>query len=374
MYIEKVERGGLQERKTEIHSKQSPPAQTKNFPILLRLLNMQPIHEIYPQLSLKKNIAITMHQKPDADAMGSALALYHFLKQFNHEVAVISPTNWARWVNWMEGAGQVLDYELQKTEADKILDEAEWLFCLDYNHFNRAKTMATKLASLHCVKILIDHHREPDEASFNYGISNAGKSSTCEMTYDLIVNSGHRDKINKFIAECLYAGIVADTGSFRFSSTTAAVHHVVAALKEQGLEHTKVHEALYDNFLENRLRFLGHVLSNRMEIFYELNTALIYVSKMELLRYEIKTGDTEGLVNYPLSIQGIKLVGCVIDRDEERKWSFRSTGNFDCNTFARKYFNGGGHFNASGGHDSASLQETVQKFKLAIKENSSLLQ
>jgi len=315
-----------------------------------------------------------MHQKPDADAMGSALALYHFLKQFDHEVHVISPTNWARWLDWMEGTKEVYDYELEKQEADKILDGVDWLFCLDYNHFNRTKHMAPKLASLQCTKILIDHHREPDEVAFQYGVSNTGKSSTCEMIYDFIVNSGHRDKINTFISECLYAGLVADTGSFRFSSTTAHVHHAVAALKEQGLNHTKVHEALYDNFLENRLRFLGHVLTNRLEIFYELNTALIYVSKMELLKYEIKTGDTEGLVNYPLTIQGIKLVGCVIDRDEERKWSFRSKGNFDCNAFARKYFNGGGHFSASGGNDQASLQETIQKFRKAIKENSSLLQ
>jgi bifunctional oligoribonuclease and PAP phosphatase NrnA len=335
---------------------------------------MQPIHEIYEQLKDKKKIAITMHQKPDADAMGSALALYHFLKQFEHEVYVISPTNWARWLDWMEGVKEVYDYELEKQEADKILDEADWLFCLDHNHFNRTKHLAPKLASLNCTKILIDHHREPDEASFQYGVSNTGKSSTCEMIYDFIVNSGHRDKINTFISECLYAGLVADTGSFRFSSTTAHVHHAVAALKEQGLDHPKVHEALYDNFLENRLRFLGHVLTNRMEIFYELNTAMIFVPKIELLKYEIKTGDTEGLVNYPLTIQGIKLVGCVIDRDEERKWSFRSKGNFDCNSFARKYFNGGGHFSASGGNDQASLQETIQKFKKAIKENSSLLQ
>ncbi len=335
---------------------------------------MQPIHAIYDQLKQPRKVVITMHQKPDADAMGSALGLFHFLKQMGHSITVISPTNWARWLNWMEGTADVMDYELNRHEANQVLDEAEWLFCLDYNHFSRTKTMAPKLASLDCVKILVDHHREPDEVSFQYGVSNVGKSSTCEMIYDLIVNSGHRDKINTFIAECLYAGVVADTGSFRFSSTHAGVHHMVAALKETGLEHTKVHEALYDNFLENRLRFLGHVLLNRMEIDYQLNTALIYISKMELLKYEIKTGDTEGLVNYPLSIQGIKLVGCVIDRDEERKWSFRSKGQFDCNTFARTYFNGGGHYNASGGHDSANLQETVQKFKKAIQENSSLLQ
>jgi phosphoesterase RecJ-like protein len=335
---------------------------------------MQPIHEIYGQLTATRKIVITMHQKPDADAMGSALGLYHLLKQMGNEVTVISPTNWARWLDWMEGVPAVMDYELNKSAADKVLDQAEWLFCLDHNHFSRTKSMAPKLASLTCTKILIDHHQEPDEASFNYGVSNTGKSSTCEMIYDFITASGHRDKINKFIAECLYAGVVADTGSFRFSSTHAGVHHMVAYLKEMGLEHTKVHEALYDNFLENRLRFLGHVLSNRMEIYYELNTALIYVSKMELLKYEIKTGDTEGLVNYPLSIKGIKLVGCVIDRDEERKWSFRSKGGFDCNTFARKYFQGGGHYNASGGRSNDSLQETVQKFKKAIRENSSLLQ
>jgi len=336
---------------------------------------MQPIHHIYEQLKLAgKKIVVTMHQKPDADAMGSVLGLTHFLRQLGHEVNVVSPTNWARWLNWMEGVAGVIDYELDRPAAEAVLDSAEWLFCLDHNHFSRTKTMAPKLAAMKCVKVLIDHHREPDEASFDYGVSNVGKSSTCEMVYDLIVESGHRHLITTTIAECLYAGVTADTGSFRFSSTTSQTHHMVAALKEQGLDHTKVHEALYDNFLENRLRFLGHVLSNRMEIDYQLNTALIYISKFELLKYEIKTGDTDGLVNYPLSIQGIKLVGCVIDRDEERKWSFRSKGSFDCNTFARRYFEGGGHFNAAGGRDSASLQETVQKFKVAIKENSSLLQ
>jgi phosphoesterase RecJ-like protein len=315
-----------------------------------------------------------MHQKPDADAMGSALGLYHFLKQFDHEVTVISPTNWARWISWMPGVEGVLDYELHKAAADAVLDGVDWLFCLDFNHFSRTKNLAPKLAAINCTKILIDHHQQPDTASFQYGISLTSKSSTCEMIYDFIDHSGNRDKINNYISECLYAGVVADTGSFRFSSTHAGVHHMVAYMKEQGLDHTKVHEALFDNYLENRLRFLGHVLSNRMEVFYELNTALISIPKFDLLKYGIKTGDTEGLVNYPLSIQGIKLVGFVIDRDEERKWSFRSKGAFDCNTFARNYFEGGGHFNAAGGRDSESLQTTVQKFKNAINENKSLLQ
>lgn len=335
---------------------------------------MKNISETYSHLEGKKNIVITMHQKPDADAMGSALAMCHFLKQFGHNITVISPTNWARWLDWMPGVKEVVDYELGKKDADEILDRTDWLFCLDHNHFDRTKTMAPKLAEIKCTKILIDHHREPDEKAYDYGIADTNKSSTCELVYDFIVDSGNKDKLNTTIAECLYAGIVADTGSFRFSSAHASVHYMAAHLKETGLDHTKVHEALYDNFLENRLRFIGHVLTNRLEVIYELNTALMYVSKAELLKYGIKTGDTEGLVNYPLTIQGIKLVGLVIDRDEERKWSFRSKDDFDCNTFARKYFNGGGHFNAAGGRDLDSLQQTIQKFKKAINENSSLLQ
>jgi phosphoesterase RecJ-like protein len=306
--------------------------------------------------------------------MGSALGLYHFLKQFGHTVTVISPTNWANWVNWMPGAKDVMDYEYNRAKAEAVLENAEWLFCLDFNTMSRTKNLAPKLSALTCTKILIDHHREPDEASFNYGVSDVTKSSTCEMIYDFIVDAGHADKITKEVAECIYAGVVADTGSFRFPIVSSNVHRMIAHLKEQQLDHSKIHENLYDNFLENRLRFIGHVLSNRMDIYYEYNTALIAIPKTDLVKYDIKTGDTEGLVNYPLSIQGIKLAAIVIDRDEERKWSFRSKGDFDCNTFARKYFEGGGHFSAAGGRSSEGLQETVKKFLAAMKENESQLQ
>jgi phosphoesterase RecJ-like protein len=335
---------------------------------------MKPVQEIFPLLNHPRKIVITTHQKPDADAMGSSLALQHFLVQFGHSVTVVSPTNWAAWLNWMPGAADVLDYEYAKQKAETALDQAEWLFCLDFNAFYRTKTMTDKLASLSCTKILIDHHQQPDEKSFDYGISNTAKSSTCEMIYDFIIESGHGDKINGQVAECIYAGVVADTGSFRFDSTHAGVHRLVADLKDRGLQHTAVHDALFDNFLENRLRFLGHMLQNRMQVFYEYNTALIAIPKSDLLKFNIKTGDTEGLVNYPLSIQGIKLAAMVIDRDEERRWSFRSKGSFDCNTFARTYFNGGGHYNAAGGWSSESLDSTVQAFIRAMKENQSLLQ
>ena len=335
---------------------------------------MKPIQELFPLLTVPRRVVITTHQKPDPDALGSSLGLLHLLTKLGHSVTIISPTNWATWLNWMEGSGDVIDFESTRDLAEQALNDAEWLFCLDFNVLSRTKNLAPLLETFPGTRILIDHHQQPDEESFHYGISDTGKSSTCEMVYDFIANSGNSELIDVTIAECLYSGVMADTGSFRFNSTTAAVHRMVADLKERGLQHTKVHENIYDNFLENRVRFLGHVLMNRMEVYYEYNTALIAISKKDLLRFQIRTGDTEGLVNYPLSIQGIKMAALVIDRDEERKWSFRSKGDFNVNAFAKKYFQGGGHFNASGGRSSDSLEQTVNRFIEAMKENALQLQ
>jgi phosphoesterase RecJ-like protein len=315
-----------------------------------------------------------MHQKPDADAMGSSLGLYHFLKKLGHTPTVISPTNWAEWLKWMPGCPGVIDYEYSTAQAGAVLDQAEWVFCLDFNNMARTRSMAMRLRKLKSVRILIDHHQQPETECFAYGVSDVEKSSTSEMVYDFIVSSGHAGVIDVDIAACLYAGVMTDTGSFRFPGATAAVHRMVAALKDTGLNHTQIHENLFDNFLENRLRFIGYVLQYKMDIFYEHNAALISIPWKDLVRFDIKTGDTEGLVNYPLSIQGIKMAALIIDRDEEVKCSFRSKGDFDVNTFARRYFDGGGHFNAAGGHSSDSLEMTVQRFIAAMKENSSQLQ
>ncbi len=315
-----------------------------------------------------------MHQKPDADAMGSTLGLYHVLISLGHQVTVISPTNWADWLGWMPGAEKVLDYELNTAVSNDLLGKADWIFCLDFNVLHRTRKMAEPIAKAPGIRILIDHHQQPQKEVFTYGISDTSKSSASEMVFDFIESAALGSKINIAVAECLYAGVMTDTGSFRFSSASASVHRMVAVLKDTGLDHSKVHENLFDNFLENRLRFTGHALLNRMEVLYEYNTALISIPWKDLVKYQIRTGDTEGLVNYPLTIEGIKFAALIIDRDEEIKCSFRSKGGFDVNQFARNYFEGGGHRNAAGGRSSESLEMTIQRFRSSLKENALQLQ
>ncbi len=335
---------------------------------------MQSIQNLYPLLEQPKKIVITMHQKPDGDAMGSALGLYNFLIQLNHEVTVISPTNWAKFLNWMPGCALVKDFEANRDLCEQIIVEAEILFCLDFNVLHRTKGMEKILTEVNCIKVLIDHHEQPQTQSFNFGISIPSKSSTAEMVYDFICGRNHRSLLNKAVATCLYTGILTDTGSFRFSSTTPQVHRVVADLTETGIDHTKIFENLFDNFSEGRLRFIGNALLHHLEVFYEYNTAFMAIPNKDLLKYEIKTGDTEGLVNYLLTIEGIKMGALLIDRYEERRWSFRSKGEFDVNELARKYFEGGGHKNAAGGRSSKSFDQNVQHFKEVIKQYEQQLQ
>jgi phosphoesterase RecJ-like protein len=335
---------------------------------------MKIISEFYSHLQQPQKVVITTHQKPDGDAMGASLALFHFLQQFGHDVTVISPTNWATFLNWMPGITSVIDYEANQHKAQKLISEAALIFCLDFNILHRTKHVAKFIEQSTANKILIDHHEQPQIEAFTYGISNTAKSSTCEMVYDFIIDSGNADKLNVEIANCLYTGVMTDTGSFRFPSTTASVHTMVAHLKQLGLQHSIIHENIYDNFLENRLRFIGYALLNKMDVLYEYNTAVMSIGKQDLLKFDIKTGDTEGLVNYLLTIEGIKFGAIVIDRDEERKWSFRSKGSFNVNTFAREHFEGGGHANASGGRSSDSLEKTTTKFYEVIKQYKQQLQ
>lgn len=335
---------------------------------------MQEVQQVYSLLKQPKRIVITTHQKPDGDALGAALGLCHFLQKVGHTATVISPTNWAAFLNWMPGTDKVIDYDQKKEDADKIIYEADILFCLDFNILHRTKHMEEVLTAVNCTKVLIDHHQQPQVEAFDYGVSDVSKSSTCEMVFDFIVESPYKQCLDKEIGTCLFAGIMTDTGSFRFSSATANVHRVVAELKDLGIDHTVIFENIYDNFSENRLRFIGNALLNRLDVLYEYNTALMAIPKRDLVKYEIKTGDTEGLVNYLLTIEGIKLGALLIDRVEERKWSFRSKGNFDVNAFARAHFEGGGHKNAAGGRSSESMEQNILRFKEILKQYEQQLQ
>lgn len=335
---------------------------------------MKPLIEIKSLLNQPgKRILVTMHQKPDADAMGASLAMYRYLSGKGHTVYVVSPTNYPDFLKWMPGCGDVLDFSAVPDKVLPLLKDLDILFCLDFNVLSRTKTMEPHLQQLSCPKVMLDHHPEPQEG-FDYGICDTKAAATALLVYEFIRNMGDLDLIDDAIAQCVYAGTMTDTGSFRFPSTNARVHLMVADLMQRGLKHEPIHQAIYDNFMENRLRFLGHLLSHRMEVFYEYNAALIWITSEDARKFELRTGDTEGLVNYPLSIQGIKLSALIVDRGDEVKLSFRSKGAFDVNAFARKYFQGGGHPNASGGHSQDKIEVTIQRYKKALEENKTLLQ
>jgi phosphoesterase RecJ-like protein len=328
---------------------------------------MLPITEAFPLLATPKKIFITTHHKPDGDAIGSMLGLYHYLAKKGHEVTPVSPGELPDFLLWMPGVDHLLNYEAEPKIALEALQNADLIFCVDFNEFSRTKHLTEQLAAATQPKILIDHHLLPAPV-WDYGTSEPGKSSTAEMIYDFINLCGDNDLIDTDIAECIYTGVMTDTGSFRFSITTADVHAMVADLKRKGLQHSPIHEHIYDSWSQARMRFLGYVLLERMEIFPKYNAGLITLSKKELKLFNVQSGDTEGLVNYPLSIANIQFATLITERGDEVKLSFRSKGDFDVSSFAREYFNGGGHFNASGGRSKTSFNETVARFKEILSD------
>jgi bifunctional oligoribonuclease and PAP phosphatase NrnA len=324
-------------------------------------------------LAEPRSIVITTHPKPDGDAMGSSLGMYNYLIQKGHKVKVIAPTDYPAFLQWLPNNPEVIIYTEHEAECRKLIGEAELIFCLDFNSLKRIHQLGDVIRDASGYKILIDHHLEPDTFDdFRHWSINA--CATAQLVYDFIVNlMNERELINKDVATCLYTGIMTDSGSFRFPTTTAEVHHIVADLIGYGAENSRIHQLVYDNFNENRLRFLGHCLLNRLQVFKEFNTAMIAVSREDLVQYGIVTGDTEGIVNYALSINGIKLAALIIEREDLVKLSLRSTGDFPANEICKKYFNGGGHRNAAGGQSCDSLQETVSQFKLILPEYKNLL-
>ena len=324
---------------------------------------MKDIREVLPLLEQPKKIFITTHHKPDGDALGSTLGLYHFLIQKGHQPIVVSPSEVPDFLTWMPGIETVLNFESEPKQALKILAEADLIFCLDFNRLERIKSMEEALANALQPKVLIDHHLKPDEPAFTYGMSQPDKSSTCEMVYDFIKISGEEQYINSAVAQCLYTGLMTDTGSFRFPITTASVHEMIADLKHRGIEHAIIHQHIYDSWSAERMRFLGFVLYERMQIFEKQKIGIIALSLEDQNKFKISTGDTEGMVNYPLSIEDVSMAVMLTEKKDEVRLSFRSKGDIDVATFSAENFGGGGHFNAAGGRSKESLEATLVKLK-----------
>jgi len=313
-----------------------------------------------------KRIAITTHHKPDGDALGSSLAVYLWLKNKGHEVHLIVPSDYPSFLHWMPHQDEVMIYTEQQVQADILIQHAQLLFCLDFNGLARTYDMQQTLAASTATKIMIDHHLDP-EGFDDFRHWNPEAAASAYLVYDFIVNQmDDRASITPEIATCLYTGIMTDTGSFRFQSTTAEIHLVVADLIALGAKNAEIHDAVYNNSSENRLKFLGFCLLNRLVVLPEYHTAYFAISKEDLTQFQVITGDTEGLVNYALSISGIRLAALIIDRTYQVKLSLRSTGDFPANEICNLYFNGGGHRNAAGGHSEQRLEEVVEKFKLIL--------
>lgn len=328
----------------------------------------QDIQAIQLLLSTPKKIAIIPHRSPDGDAMGSTLGLYHFLLKNNHQPVVISPNEFPDFLAWLPGSETVKIFEKDKKNCTKILEKAELIFTLDFNALHRVGEMENGLSKLKVPFVMIDHHQSPDDyAMFTY--SDIAFGSTCEMLYNFISFLGKKSDIDKTIGTCIYTGILTDSGSFRFPKTTGTTHRIIAELIDLGVENTEIPTVLFDNNSYERLQLLGRALQN-MKVITEHKTTYITLTQDELNSFNYVKGDTEGIVNYGLSIKGIVFSAIFIENKEENiiKISFRSQGDFDVNQFARNHFNGGGHRNAAGGKSELTMEETVQKFEMLVSK------
>ncbi|WP_417214629.1 DHH family phosphoesterase [Bizionia sp.] len=325
-------------------------------------MKKEAISDIKQLLRSPKKMVIVPHKNPDGDAIGSTLGLYHYLRIHNQEAVIIAPNDYPEFLKWMPGEDSILKYDTDSEKCDALIQDADIIFTLDFNALNRTGNMEPALKASSAMKIMIDHHQQPDDYA-TYMYSDVSMSSTCEMVYHFIAMLDDKNLINQDIATCLYTGIMTDTGSFRFASTTSETHRVTAFLIDKGAQHSEIHNAVMDANSFERMQLLGCALTN-LKVIPESRTAFITLSQDELNTYNYKKGDTEGFVNYALSLQNIIFAAIFIEDKQNNiiKISLRSKGDFSVNEFARAHFEGGGHTNAAGGKSDLSLPETVEKF------------
>ncbi len=331
-------------------------------------MNSEDVKVIRALLTKEQKIVIIPHKNPDGDAIGSCLGLWHYFKNKGLNASVIVPNDYPKFLKWMPGTEDILNFEKQNTQAMSCLQEATICFTLDFNDLSRVGQLTPFLEKSTADFIMIDHHRSPDNyAKIMY--SDPEMSSTCEMVYHFIKELDGVDKINEEIANCLYSGIVTDTGSFKFAATTSTTHRTAATLMDRGANNALIQNEIFDTNSPERLKLLGCALNN-MVILKEFQTAYTSLSQAELDEHNYKKGDTEGFVNYGLTLENVKFAVIFIENTEENiiKISFRSQGDFSVNEFARAHFQGGGHTNAAGGKSDSDLSSTISTFRELLNQ------
>lgn len=330
-------------------------------------MNKDIINKIQSLISSPKKIAIITHVNPDGDALGSSLALWGMLKRDGHDVTVITPNEFPSFLAWMPDSKDIVVYNQKHDKADDIIKKADIIFCLDFNDIKRMEKIAETYLKSSAVKFLVDHHISPSLFT-DFTISDTNTSSTSELVYDLIIALNKKHLLNKEIAECLYVGIVTDTGSFSYACNYSKTYLIISELFKLGIDGENIHRLVYDTFSENRMRLLGYCLSEKLKVFKEYNTAYISLTNEDLIKFKYNTGDSEGIVNYALSVEGISMAALFIERGDHIKVSLRSKGDVQVNEIARKYYDGGGHYNAAGGYSYVSMEETLSEFEKIISD------
>ena len=336
--------------------------------MLTKIFEDKDIHKLEAYINKGERFVIITHVTPDGDAIGSSLGLYHFLSVTGKEsVNIVVPNDFPSFLKWMPGAKDIINYEHSKEYAERLLREADVIFCLDFNELKRIGKLEPFVEAADGRKVLIDHH--PEAADFcRLTLSCPDMSSTGEMIFRLLCALKSFSDINKDAAECIYAGMMTDTGSFTFGSNNPELYYIITELLKKGVDKDMIYRNVYQVYTESRMRLTGYSLSEKMKMYPEKKTAVIVLSLKELNRFNYKTGDTEGFVNLPLSIEGIQFSVLIREDTDNIKMSFRSVGDFPANRFSSTYFHGGGHKNAAGGEFHGSLSDAVATFETALQE------
>jgi len=329
-------------------------------------MNQDKLEALLELVNGAQHIVITAHKSPDGDSIGSSLGLYHFLNQFECKVSICHPDQAPNFLMWMPAAGEIHAYDLEEQLVQEKLENADLIFCLDYNSSSRIGKMEKALLNSKAKRVMIDHHRDPDLEFCDIMFSDITSCSTAQLIYEIIVASGYNQRVNKEVATSLYTGIVTDTGSFRFSSTLPKTMRIAAELMETGIEHWRVHEQIFNANSIDRIRLNSFAMLEKLEIIANGKVAYVSLTEDELAKYNATKGDTEGLVNQALSIAGVQMAVFLKESDGIIKCSFRSQGDIPVNEMASEHFGGGGHLNAAGGKYVGKMNGAIEKLVTLI--------